>query len=256
MSFVFAMAIFMGALFTSSPNVKIFMDAHGAFIVGGGTLAATAISVNMNKVFALLKVFFTRVIKGKNHNYAKLISEMMNLSEMHRKGEALIKLAEAATDGFLKEALNLANDALVERDEMMEILEERIKNLNFYASEEANRFKNLAKYPPAFGLFGTSVGMIVLLGSLNREDAMQMIGPSMAIALNATMYGVALSNMVIAPISENLVESAKETHLKNKICLAGLALILDKINPLVVAEKLNSFLPENERLDWKKTVSK
>jgi flagellar motor component MotA len=48
-----------------------------------------------------------------------------------------------------------------------------------------------------------------------------------------------------------LTENAKEIHFKNKMILAGLRLISEKTNPIIVAEKLNSFLLPADRLDWK-----
>ena len=117
---------------------------------------------------------------------------------------------------------------------------------------DANRFKAMGKFPPAMGLMGAVLGMIALLGSLGKPGAEKGIGPAMSVALVATFYGIAISNLLIIPIGENLAEAAHETKIKNKIIVEGVKLIAKKTNPIVLAEELNSYLLPNERIDWKK----
>jgi flagellar motor component MotA len=52
-----------------------------------------------------------------------------------------------------------------------------------------------------------------------------------------------------------MTEQAKEMYLKNRILIESFKLISEKTNPIVAAEKLNSFLRPSERLDWKTVLS-
>ena len=80
---------------------------------------------------------------------------------------------------------------------------------------------------------------------------MKMIGPAMGGCLMATFFGIVLANVFILPIGDSLSDNAKEINLKNKIIVEGLYLISTKTNPILVAEKLNSFLLPGDRLNWK-----
>jgi chemotaxis protein MotA len=122
--------------------------------------------------------------------------------------------------------------------------------------EDANKIKNIGKFPPAMGMMGTTIGMIVLLSNLGGADAMKMMGPAMSVCLITTLYGTVMANFLILPVADNLVDSSREIFLKNQIIVAGMKLLKQKTNPVVVAEKLNSFLHPNERLDWKKVLGK
>ena len=102
------------------------------------------------------------------------------------------------------------------------------------------------------GLMGAVLGMIALLSRLGKPGAESTIGPAMSVALVATLYGIALANMIIIPIGENLAQCAKEIKTKNLIIVEGVRLISEKTNPIVLAEELNSFLLPAERVDWKK----
>jgi chemotaxis protein MotA len=95
-----------------------------------------------------------------------------------------------------------------------------------------------------------------LLGALGKPGAEKLIGPAMSVALLATFYGIAIANLVIIPVGEHLGGAARELKIKNDIIVEGTLLILKKTNPIVLAEKLNSFLLPDERLDMKEVVKK
>jgi len=135
------------------------------------------------------------------------------------------------------------------------MLKDRVVNMKKALMMDINRFKNIGKYPPAFGMMGTTMGMVVLLSGLGGKDAMKTMGPAMAVCLITTLYGVIIANVLIVPISENIEDSIMEIDLKNQIIAEGFSLILAKTPPPVLAEELNSFLEEKDRLDWKEVLS-
>ncbi|MBF0360075.1 MAG: MotA/TolQ/ExbB proton channel family protein [Oligoflexia bacterium] len=252
--FILAVAVLFTGLRLTTDNLKIYFDYEALFIVIGGTLASTAISVQLNKVGGLIKVFIKRILIDKKIRYDQVIKEMMRICEAYRNGESLDTQIPKVTDDFLKEALELIRDEIMDIEETFDVLQQRIENMHFNYVEEASKMRSLGKYPPSYGIMGTTIGMIVLLGNLGGSDAIKKVGPAMSIAMIATMYGIVLANMALIPIGENLTNSSKETFLKNQLILEGLRLIVQKSNPIIVAEKLNSFLTPKERLNWKEVV--
>jgi chemotaxis protein MotA len=136
--------------------------------------------------------------------------------------------------------------------QLYKVLYNRVNTIYERYNSDANRFKGMGKYPPAMGLMGAVLGMIALLAGLGKPGAEEKMGGAMSVALIATFYGIALANLVIIPIGENLGEAAKEIRTKNTIIVEGLKLISEKTNPIVLAEELNSFLLPKERVDYKK----
>jgi chemotaxis protein MotA len=254
--FIFAIFVLVLGLRLSSDDLTIFGDYPSVFIVVGGTVAATAISFQFNRILFLFTIFIRRVVLNIKPNYKNLIVEIMQLVENYRQGESLESLAESTKDPFLKEGLTLIADNVLEKDQLFALLGRRLQNMNHLNVEEANKIKFVAKFPPAFGMMGTTIGMIVLLANLGGPDSMQKIGPAMGVCLITTLYGVVLANLVFIPISEHLIEDTKENYLKNMIILEGLQLLVLKTNPIVVAETLNSFLRPNSRVDWKSVLNK
>ena len=253
-SFVLAIAVLYGGLALSSNDLKIFYDVPSLFIVIGGTFAATAISFQLNRLASLLKIFIRRFIFGKKFEYRKIISELLNHNESFRKGESFDGLSSKTKDLFLKEGLLLAKDGVLAIDDVIRLLTERNDNMYQMHLEDANKIKVISKYPPAFGMIGTTIGMIVLLGNLAAENAMKLIGPAMGICLITTLYGGVFSNLLLIPLSENLLDDSKEVFTKNQIIIKGLELITQKTNPILMCEELNSYLSPKDRLDWKKVT--
>jgi chemotaxis protein MotA len=120
---------------------------------------------------------------------------------------------------------------------------------------EAKIFRTMSKFPPAFGLMGTTMGMIALLQSLGDANAKDMIGPSMAIALVATLYGLVLTNFVFIPIAENLTKQTQEDLIARSIVVEGVMLINADKPTRYVEEKAKSFLLPSQRKDTPKKAA-
>jgi chemotaxis protein MotA len=251
-----ALAITIWAALTSTDNWKTFLDLHGAVIVFGGTVAATAISFELKRTFLMAKVFWGRTVKSKAVDFNKLILVLMKIADSHRNENSDLKnLVEASSDEFLKEGMGLLLDEVVEVEQLTSLLKKRNSTMFELYTADAVKFKAMGKYPPAMGLMGAVLGMIALLSGLGQPGAEKTIGPSMSIALVATLYGIALANLLIIPVGENLTAAAKEVQRKNNIIIEAIRLIAAKTNPIVLAEELNSFLLPKERIDWKKITS-
>lgn len=251
--FIFVVGVvYAGILTTITPKeYHMFADLPAIFLVVGGTIGVASVTVQINRVGQLLKVFFLRMIQGKRRAYSLIIKEVMAASEGYRRGDSIPELINQASEPFLKEGLQLIEDNIIKGEELFELLEDRITNMHTHYTEEATRFRNLGKYPPAFGLMGTVLGMVALLANLGGADAMKMIGPAMGTCLVATFMGIVMANVFILPIGDSLADNAREINLKNKIIVEGLRLISERTNPVIVAEKLNTFLLPSDRLDWK-----
>jgi flagellar motor component MotA len=64
-SFILAAIVVGWAALSSTDNPKSFLDLHGLVIVIAGSVVATSISFQLDRVFLMLKVFWNRTILGK-----------------------------------------------------------------------------------------------------------------------------------------------------------------------------------------------
>ena len=181
---------------------------------------------------------------------------MIRIGDAYRKGTPLDGLAAKASDPFLKEALLMVADGILSSERISKILDDRASNQDVERKEEAGKLKVVAKFAPAFGMLGTTIGMVVLLANLGGPDSLKMIGPAMGVCLITTLYGCAIANVAFLPVAENLILHSKSLYLKDLIVIEGIKLIMEKQNPVILAEELNSFLPPQNRLNWKDIVGK
>lgn len=79
----------------------------------------------------------------------------------------------------------------------------------------------IADAAPAMGMAGTIVGLVGMFASM---DDPARIGPSMALALLMTLYGLVLANFIAAPIAARLSDlSERELNWQRELCRRMLA---------------------------------
>jgi chemotaxis protein MotA len=114
----------------------------------------------------------------------------------------------------------------------------------------------MAKYPPAFGMIGTVVGLIALMASIGGNIDMSSIGTYMAVALTTTLYGLALSNFIFKPIADNMEMGSSRSLRARQMILESMILVKHRASLLVIQDTLNSFLPITENIDIMSTHAK
>jgi chemotaxis protein MotA len=145
---------------------------------------------------------------------------------------------------------------VLDPESLIRVLRARAKTIHQRQSEEVIEFKTIGRYPPAFGLMGTTLSMITLLQRMGQPGAQSQLGPAMALGLVATFYGLVLAFLVINPIAESLAKTTRRHWIRHVVIVEGVRLILARTNPLVLAEELNSYLLPGERIDWKLGAAK
>ncbi|MBC7692654.1 MAG: MotA/TolQ/ExbB proton channel family protein [Methylotenera sp.] len=251
---IFAITVMLFAMLFGNPQPMKMLNAHGAIIVLGGTMACVGIAFQLPRALSMVRVFFKGILTtslSRDIN-KQIIQEMMVMAEAFRNNDPkLAEMIDAVKDPFMKESLTAITDEVLDPSRLLKVLHSRVNTIYERYADDAKMFIACGKYPPAMGLMGAVTGMIFLLGSLGEPGAEKSIGPNMSIALIATLYGIALANLFIIPVGEYLQEIAKRIRTKNFIIVEGIRHIQTRQNPVVLAEELNSFLLPSERVDWK-----
>jgi chemotaxis protein MotA len=246
---VFGIAVLLTSLKASASDLTYFLDFHGILIVCGGTAAAASISFPVRKVVALFKVFVLRVLGQNRVDYQGTIAQILELNKKASVGlAALSEAIPTIKHPFLKEAVGLIAAGILNENEIRQTLEQRIKTTEAGYLHEANMFRTIGRFPPAFGLLATTLGMIGLLQKLGQPDSQKLIGPAMSVGLIGTLYGIALANLVFIPIAESLTERTQEEMVLRRIIMEGACMLKSQVNPISLREGLNSFLMPKDRV--------
>jgi chemotaxis protein MotA len=246
---LFGIGIMYMALDATTPDMRFFLDFHGILIVIGGTAAAASISFPVFQVLSLLKVFFLRVLGRNRVDYQSTISQLLELNKKASVGVTGLNDSLATIKHpFLKEAVQLVAAGVLSEKEVRMALDQRLKTIEKRYLHEANMFRTIGRFPPAFGLLATTLGMIGLLQKIGQPDSQKLIGPAMSVGLIGTLYGIALANLIFIPIAENLTERTHEEMALRRMMVEGVMMMKSQVNPITMREGLNSFLLPRDRV--------
>ncbi|PIS27163.1 MAG: motility protein A [Candidatus Marinimicrobia bacterium CG08_land_8_20_14_0_20_45_22] len=244
-------------IFLLTPNFSMFADLPSLLIVGGGSLAATLISFSLNDVLSLVKSILI-VFKKEKINLPEEVETIVNLAPIARKSiHDLEKSMSDIRNPFLRDALQMVIDGY-NPDEIRDILETRIENRTLREKGEANVLRTMGKYSPAFGMVGTLIGLVVMLFgmaeiSASGADPMKTLGAGMGAAIITTFYGTILANLIFNPMAVKFETRVQRHNLMQSMLIEGALLLQARKHPLIVREKLNSYLRPR---DWKRLEEK
>ena len=173
----------------------------------------------------------------------QVVATMVDLSNLSRR-KGIVELSRIKSDSaFLQKAATLISDGAAE-PQIRRSLEIEIESLKVRHQTVQDIFKKMGAYSPAFGMLGTLIGLVKMLSTLDDPTT---IGPSMSVAILTTFYGSALSTMFFLPIAGKLRARTLVEVINLEIVFEGAVSILDNNNPLMVYEKLSSFIPRRLR---------
>jgi chemotaxis protein MotA len=225
-------------------QVMLFVDMPSIYIVVGGAVAATLISLPLDVFMTFLKViknsFFSPKVQVKS-----IVNDIVRYGEIARRDGilALEGIIGEVKDPFLKKGIQLAVDGS-DPEAIGQALGAEISAMAERHAIGKKILDTIGKYGPAFGMIGTLVGLILMLANLSDPSS---IAPNMAVALITTLYGALLSNLFCTPIADKLdVRNGEEIRRMNLV-VAGVTCIQSGDNPRVVEQKLQVFLKPKER---------
>jgi chemotaxis protein MotA len=94
-------------------------------------------------------------------------------------------------------------------------------------------------------MVGTLIGMVQMFANMTDPSK---LGPYMAVALLATFYGAAVSNLfLLCPSPTSWQGKLHDEELNRTLILDGVMMIRDAKSPTLVREMLLAYLPEKHR---------
>jgi|1185.fasta_scaffold02448_4 chemotaxis protein MotA len=235
--------IMLGALMEGT-NPIMLVNIPALLIIGGGTLGATMASTSFATFMSMPKLAITAA-KGQDHDPSEAIHQMVELAEKARRN-GLLALEEDVNkidDAYTRKGLQLVVDG-TDSDLVRSILESEIDGMAQRHHEGATPFKDASGFAPTIGVLGTVMGLVVVLGNL---DEPAKLGPHIAGAFLATLYGVGSANLIFLPIANKLKAMSGEEANHRTMVLEAILSIQAGDNPRVLAEKLETFVPPAKR---------
>ena len=232
-------------IFFAADDPLLFIDLPGLGIVLVGTLAATFMSYPLKEVLRVFKLIKT-VIRNEHLYTQKDIEELVDVSRLWIRDDpvAVEKALQRVTNPFLRTGVQLVIERTPEED-ILDLLQWRIARLRAKEAAEAQLFRVMASYAPAFGMIGTLVGLVNMMDILGTGD-MVVIGGHLAVALMTTFYGILLANLVFKPVAVKLERRTEQRVVLMNMVMQGIAMMTAKRSPSLMRETLKSFVAHHE----------
>lgn len=232
-------------LFFAADNPRMYVDWPSLGIVLGGTLAATFLSYPLKEVFRVFSLMAT-VTRNERMYTNNDIEELVRISKLWINGDlqAVERALENVTNPFLRTGVQLVIDQTPE-DDILDLMQWRISRLRAREAAEAQLFRVMANFAPAFGMLGTLVGLINLMSLLGGGD-MRAIGQQLGVALMTTFYGILLANLLFKPVAVKLERRTETRVVLMNMVLQGISMMCERRSPSLMRETLKSFMAHHD----------
>jgi chemotaxis protein MotA len=208
-------------------------------VVVGGTLGATLVQMPMPIFIHGMKrarwVFLPPRIERR-----AMIKKINVWSRTARK-DGLLGLQGVASkerDPFAKKGLMLLIDGN-EPEEIRKILEIEIDSMTAREFLAAKVYEAMGGYSPTIGIIGAVLGLIHVMNNLADPAA---LGPGIAVAFVATIYGVGLANFIFLPMANKIKTLADDIAQYQEMLTDGMVAIAEGENPRAIASKLEGYV--------------
>src|SRR3954467_4679288 len=247
-STLIGIAVAMGAILLTmilegaSPMAIILIPP--LILVFGGTFGAAIGGSAMSDVKKLGGWFKLALMAPAISPVSERIQTLVTLAEKARKEGLLALEAEVKNidDAFLKRGLQMGIDG-TDPEELRAVLEGEITAKKSEDKVAVKFFNAMGGYAPTVGIIGTVVGLIHVLENLDDPAS---LGPLIAGAFVATLWGVLSANIFWLPMGAKITRISELQAAQMELLVEGITEIQAGTSPRAVRQKLTSLVPPSE----------
>ncbi len=236
-----ALAFFavVGGNLLEGGELSALANLPAALLVIGGTVGAGLLQMplaGLRRALAMMRWVFV----PPRNAFGEGVDQVVRWATTARR-EGLLGLeavAEMEPDAFARRGLQLLVDGN-EPEAIRSVLESESGLREQRDVDAAKFYESMGGYAPTIGIIGAVVGLIHVMGNLADPAR---VGPGIAVAFVATIYGVALANLFFLPIAGKLRSCVREAAQYREMIIEGIIAIADGENPRAIELRLNGYL--------------
>jgi len=239
----------VGAMLVDGMSPATFFNIPAIILVIGGTAGATLASARMEQVKQFVSLLKQTTRPGDDN--ITLLNRMVDFATVARK-QGILQLDRTLneeSDPFVRRALTLVIDG-TEEAKIREALENDCAHLEERHKTGERFFTTAAGFAPTLGIIGTVVGLIHMLQNLADPSS---IGPAIASAFMATLYGVSMANLFFLPVANKLRAQHNHESVSKELAMEGALGIARGESPSVLRDHLVAMLPPQQRAAYGST---
>jgi chemotaxis protein MotA len=224
-------------------DLRMFYDVHAIIVIFGGSFAATLIRFPLTSILHGLPLGARFAFSLRRMTQRELVDEIARLADVARKQGPIGLEKVEVEDAFLAKGIRFVADGY-DADFIRDNLERDRDNFLTHLDEGQKIYRAIGDCAPAFGMIGTLIGMVQMFANMTDPSK---LGPFMAIALLATLYGALVANLACLPIADKLHLKLVDEEINRTLMIDGVLMIREAKSPTLVREMLLAYLPEHHR---------
>ena len=224
-------------------DFRMFYDLHAIIIIFGGATAATLIRFPLSEIIHGVPMGAKYVFSMRSTTQRELVDELAGLAEIVRKQGPIGLEAVEVGDSFLAKGIRFVADGY-DANFIRDNLERDRDNFLTHLDEGQKIYRSYGDCAPAFGMIGTLIGMVEMFSNMSDPSK---LGPFMAVALLATLYGALVANLFCLPLADKLHVKLLDEEICRTLIIDGILMMRDSKSPALVREMLLAYLPEKHR---------
>ncbi|MFT3931510.1 MAG: flagellar motor protein [Spongiibacteraceae bacterium] len=229
----------LGGNWLEGGHLGALVNLPAFLIVTGGTFGAAALQTPLTTLrLAWHNIRF--VFSPPKLDFKAGVGKIVRWAMAARK-EGLLGLetvADTERDLFARKGLQLLVDGS-EPDSIRGVMELESDLREQRDVDAAKYFEAMGGYSPTIGIIGAVLGLIHVMGNLADPSK---LGPGIATAFVATIYGVAFANLFFLPVANKLRGHARIQSQYREMLIEGVIAIAEGENPRAIELKLNGFV--------------
>lgn len=217
----------------TSPSILINIPAF--VVVCGSAFAACMVQFPLPDIISAWKKIFW-LLKPPSPNLEAQAEFLVSLSNTAR-AQGMLALEGSigsAPDDFTRDGMQMIVDG-VDKDVIQELLDNAIGLEETHEGVSAKYFESLGGYAPTMGIIGAVLGLIHAMSLLDRPD---LLGPSIATAFVATIFGLIFANIICIPAGGRIKMGVETMTLYKVMTMEGLVSIAAGENSLMLKRRL------------------
>jgi len=224
-------------------DLHLFVSEHAIIIIFGGSIDATMIRFPLGVMLHGLPLGAKFAFSMSRLSARDLVDELARIAEIARK-QGPVGLEKVETDEpFLAKGIRYIADGY-DMEFIRDNLERDRDNFLCHLDEGQKIYRAIGDCAPAFGMIGTLIGMVQMFANMTDPSK---LGPFMATALLATLYGAVVANILTLPIADKLHLKLADEEINRTLIIDGILMIRESKSPTLVREMLIAYLPEKHR---------
>ncbi|MGE5706909.1 MAG: motility protein A [Bacteroidota bacterium] len=225
-------------------SVAALWSLHAFVVVIGGTFTAVAMSYPAKNVFRIPRLIW-EAFRPSKLELDSVAATLIKLTDKIRRSgiNAINQDLKHVDDEFLKKGFQYIAEGF-DANEIEDLMAADLMGIRGRHRNNIGVFESLGGYAPTLGIMGTVMSMVSILGNLEKPEA---LGGEIAIAMVATLYGVASANLFFLPIATKLKKLSEEELRIRQVIIEIILAVQGGGSPRLIRERLKASLPPETR---------